>query len=72
MTTPNRAKRVEILEDRLLPQSGVKLDIVRVIINMDNTVADACRRGKNGEYVPVSDEELADIRREYAERRALK
>jgi len=65
MSTPHgRAKRVEVLEGHLLPHSLVKLDIVRVIVNMDFSVASAFRRGKNMELIPVSDEELAEIRRQ--------
>ncbi|HZW86429.1 MAG TPA: hypothetical protein VFF41_03105 [Gallionella sp.] len=59
----SRAKRLEILEGHANRQNSEPLDIVRVFVNVDGSIAGASRRGKHGERVPVSEAELADILR---------
>lgn len=60
----NIAKRLEALEAAAVKAEGPEtFDVIRVIVAPDQSITGAVRRGENGELVPVSDEELAEIRR---------
>lgn len=60
----NIAKRLEALEAAAVQAEGPeKFDVIRVIVAPDRSIVDALRRGEGGALVPVSEDELADIRR---------
>ena len=59
----NMIKRLEALEAAAVKAEGPeRFDVIRVIVAPDRSVTEALRRGEHGELVPVSDEELAEIR----------
>lgn len=61
----NMTKRLEALETAAVKTQGPeKIDIVHVIVAPDRSIVGACRYGEARMLVPVSVEELADIRRE--------
>jgi hypothetical protein len=58
------AKRLEALEAAAVKAEGPeKLDVIRVIIDPDQSIVKALRRAEGGALVPVSVEELEEIRR---------
>ena len=60
----NITKRLEALEAAAVKAEGSeKLDLIRVIVAPDQSIVKALRRGEGGALVPVSEDELADIRR---------
>lgn len=56
-------KRLEALEARASAQTIEPPDIVIVYISPDRSVFSAVRHSEGGALVPVSDDELAEIRR---------
>jgi len=61
----NMTKRLEALEAAAVKAEGPKkIDIIRVIVALDRSITGAYCRNENGRLVPVSDEKLADIRRQ--------
>lgn len=60
----NIGKRLEALEAAAMKAEGPeRIDVIRVIVAPDRSIVRVLRRGQHGEPVPVSDDELADIRR---------
>lgn len=57
----NIKKRLEKLEAVVKTQT-FSCVIIRIIVESDGTILDAIRRNANGEYVSVSEVELAEIR----------
>lgn len=58
------AKRLEALEAAAVKSAGPeRIDVIRVIVVSDRSIVGAMRRVEGGELVPVSVEELEDIRR---------
>ena len=60
----NLTKRVEALEAKVNAQIIEPLDIVVVIVAPDRSIVKACRYDANRQLAPVSDGELAEIRRD--------
>jgi len=60
----NHLNRIAALEAKAKAKNRAKLDIVRVIVASDRSVVIAFRRSANGTLLPVSEVELADIRRQ--------
>jgi len=57
------AKRLEALEAAALKAEGPeRFDVIRVIVAPDQNIVKALRRAEGGALVPVSEDELADIR----------
>lgn len=59
----NYLNRIAALEAKAKIKNRAKLDIIRVIVAHDRRVVSAFHRSANGTLLPVSDEELLDIRR---------
>ena len=60
----NISKRIEALEAAATKAEGPEwFDVIRVIVAPDKNIIEAVRHGENGALVPVSDDELAEIRR---------
>lgn len=57
-------KRLEALEAKADAKTIEPLEIVRVIVAPDRSILRALRYGAGGVLVPVSDDELAEIRRD--------
>lgn len=56
-------KRLEALEAAAAKAEGPeKFDVVLVIVAPDRSIDNAFRHGEGGALVPVSEDELADIR----------
>jgi len=60
----NLTKRLEALEAKVSALVIEPLDIVVVIVAPDRSIVKACRYDANRQLVPVSDDELAEIRRD--------
>lgn len=59
----NMTKRLEALEAAAVKSAEPEpMDIIRVIVAPDQSIAKALRRGECGTLVPVSEDELADVR----------
>jgi len=60
----NMAKRLEALEAAAAKAGGPeRFDVIHVIVAPDRSIDGAFRHGEGGALVPVSEDELADIRR---------